>query len=118
MKQHAGFQEYVVQDLLGDVAGITSRAMFGGWGIYRDGKMFAVIVEGELFFKADEEGRRAFQALGSRPFTYTTRARSKPVVMSYWLVPDEVMEQRDLLDGWMRHALRAATSARPRRRLR
>ncbi len=103
-----GFHDYVVHDLLGTTPGISSRAMFGGWGIYHDGAIFAIMVEGEFFLKADDEGRRVFEAQGSRPFTYTTRTRPKPVAMPYWLVPGEVMEDKDIFDGWVIHALRAA----------
>ena len=85
--------------------------MFGGWGIYSDGVIFAIIVEGELFFKADEESRRVFEAQGSRQFTYTSRNRPKPVGMPYWLVPEGVLEDRDAFDAWVAHALRSAGDA-------
>lgn len=110
--QDTGFHDYVVHDLLGTTPGIASRAMFGGWGIYHDGAIFAIMVEGELFLKADEEGRRVFEARGSRQFTYTTRTRPTPVAMPYWLVPDEVMEDRDIFDEWVVHAMRAAAWGR------
>lgn len=112
----AGFHDYVMQDLLGTTPGIISRAMFGGWGLYKDGVIFAIIVDGELFVKADAAGRRVFEAEGSRPFTYTTRTRRKPVAMPYWLVPEAVLESRDRFEEWVRHAMRVAASGAPRRR--
>lgn len=114
--RETGFHDYVMEDLLGATSGVISRAMFGGWGLYKDGVIFAIIVEGELFVKADAEGRRVFEAEGSRPFTYTTRTRRKPVAMPYWLVPEAVLESRDRFEEWVRHAVRAATFAVPRRR--
>ena len=106
-----GFHDYVVHDLLGARPGIASRAMFGGWGLYSDGLIFAIIVEGELFFKADEESRRVFEAQGSRQFTYTTRARPTPVGMPYWLVPEGVLEDSDVFDDWVALAIRSAGKA-------
>ena len=37
------FYEYVLRDLLGDIPGITSRAMFGGLGIYKNNVILAII---------------------------------------------------------------------------
>jgi hypothetical protein len=34
--------------------------MFGGWGLYTEGRMFALIAEGQLYFKVDEETRESF----------------------------------------------------------
>ena len=38
------FVEYVTQDLLSSLRGITARAMFGGFGIYKDYVMFGIVV--------------------------------------------------------------------------
>ena len=111
-----GFHDYVVHDLLGSRPGITARAMFGGWGIYHDRVIFAIIVEGELFFKTDEESRRVFEAQGSRQFTYTSRSRPKPVGMPYWLVAEGVLEDRDVFDDWVARALRSAGHSTDRKR--
>lgn len=99
------FHDYVVHDLLGAVPGVASRAMFGGWGIYKDGVIFAIIVDGNLFFKAEGAHRVFFEAQGSRQFTYTTRTRPTPVAMPYWLVPENVLEDRELFDEWVAHTL-------------
>ena len=107
-----GFHDYVLNDLLGGKPGITSRAMFGGWGLYHDGVIFAIIVGGELYVKADGKGKQAFKAAGSRPFTYTNRVRRKPVEMPYWLVSEDVMEDADTFEGWVAHAVRAAKANR------
>lgn len=39
-------------DLLSPWAKVTARKMFGGYGIYRQGKMFAIIVDDTLYFKS------------------------------------------------------------------
>ena len=114
-KRGEGFHHYVVHDLLGDTPGITSRAMFGGWGIYKDGMMVAIIVDGELFVKADGASQRIFEACGSRQCTYTTRIRTTPVAMPYWLVPDGVMEDRETFHDWMARAAQTASAQRHQR---
>ena len=37
MPQDTAFKDYVVGEVLREIDGITARAMFGGWGIYRHG---------------------------------------------------------------------------------
>jgi DNA transformation protein len=38
--------------------------MFGGYGLYRDGLMFVLIVEGELFLKTDTDNVAQFERAG------------------------------------------------------
>ncbi len=105
MAQNTGFHDYVMNDVMDGIPGITSRAMFGGWGVYKDGRIFAIIAEGELYCKVDEETRSAYESRGSRPFTYT-RGR-KTYAMSYWLLPEEILENRDDLYEWIEKAAQA-----------
>ena len=99
MKKDQSFHDYVKMDLLQHISGITSRAMFGGWAIYKNGIIFAIIVDGELYFKVDDSNRSFFEKLDSHPFIY--RQGKKSVTMSYWTVPSSVLEDRDLLSEWV-----------------
>ena len=92
------FVDYVVQDLLSELSGVRARSMFGGWGIYKDDAIFAIIVDDQLYFKVDDTNKRTYQQHGSKPFTY--RSRGKSVSMSYWEVPAEVMDDRDEIKRW------------------
>lgn len=94
MSRSTSFHDYVIHDLLGEMSGITSKAMFGGWGIYREGIIFAIIIGEELYFKVDDSNRKDFESMDSRPFTYKNK-NGKSITMSYWLVPEEVMENRE-----------------------
>jgi len=94
MTKDRSFHEYVVKDLLGNISGITSRAMFGGLALYRDGTIFGIVADSELYFKVDDGNRAEYEAGMSHPFTYT-RSDGKKVSMSYWLVPAEFMDDRD-----------------------
>ena len=104
------FADYVVTDLLAGVEGVRARAMFGGHGIYKDDLMFALIVDEELYYKVDDSNRRDFEAHGSEPFTYGSKGR-KPVTMSYWKLPSEIMDDRELLMEWTDKAVQVALSA-------
>ncbi len=90
------FHDYIVHDLMGQIPGITSRAMFGGWGIYKGGVIFAIIVDGELYFKVDDSNRPEFKRMESRAFVYAKKG-GKRITMSYWLVPEDVLEDQERL---------------------
>lgn len=90
------FVEYVTQDLLSSLRGITARAMFGGFGIYKDGVMFGIVVDGELYFKVDDTNKPEYEMAGSIPFTYETKG-GKKISMSYWRVPPSALEHADEL---------------------
>lgn len=108
------FHEFVMQDLFGDFSGITSRAMFGGWGIYKRGKIFAIIADGELFFKVGDSNRSEYELHDSHPFIYESKGKKMP--MSYWLLPEEIMENKDMLAEWVEKSLLVHNEKiRPRR---
>lgn len=88
------FHDFIVYDLMGEVPDITSRAMFGGWALYKNGIIFGIIVAGELYFKVDDSNRVEFEQMESRPFVYS-KSNGKPITMSYWLVPEEIMQDKE-----------------------
>ena len=51
------FLEYIL-DLFSDWGGVTIRKMFGGAGLYRDGKMFGLIADDVAYLKADTSNRQ------------------------------------------------------------
>jgi len=96
----SGFHEYVVGDVLAGIDGISSRAMFGGWGIYRHGKIFAIIADGKLYFKVGDNNRFDYENLRSKPFMYEGKD-GKPYMMSYWELPEDVMENKVEILEWI-----------------
>ena len=106
-----------LKEIFSAFGAVSVRRMFGGAGIYADGTMFALVAEGELYLKADEETIPAFRAAGAGPFIYGAKGRR--VVMSYWRLPDRLLDEPDELAEWARAALRVAqrsAAARPTRR--
>jgi DNA transformation protein len=116
MKSTSGFAAYAVE-LLGTAGRVAARRMFGGYGVYCDGVMFALIADDVLYLKADGESRAEFERAGSEPFVY--EARGRRTTLAYWRAPDEAMESRAAAAPWARAALaaalRARTAKRPRR---
>ncbi len=102
----------------GAFADVVPRRMFGGWGLFADGVMFALVDDGQVYLKTDEANRPDFEALGLQPWVY--EAASKRATMSYYPPPDEAMddaaELRPWFEGARAAALRAASARRPRSR--
>ena len=89
MSGDAGFLQYVTE-LLEPINGVTSRAMFGGYGIFHDGDMFALISGSTLYFKVSDENSKRYQEAGSSKFT----------PMPYYEVPEEVMDNEGTFLEW------------------
>ncbi len=72
-----------------------------------------------LYFRADDQTIPQFEAEGSKPFQYQTRAKTV-MVNSYWQLPARLFDDPEELTGWARAALgaaqRAAVKKRPKAR--
>ena len=106
-------------DLFSDFDPVTIRPMFSGFGISADGINFAMALRAGLYFRADDQTIPQFEAEGSKPFQYQTRAKTV-IVNSYWQLPARLFDDPEELAGWARAALavaqRAAMKKRPRAR--
>src|ERR1700712_4598052 len=102
-------------DLFADFGPVTIRKMFSGYGISADGTNFALALRSGLYFRADEATIPQFEAEGSKPFSYQTRAKTV-IVNSYWELPARLFDDSDELADWARAALAAAQRAALRKR--
>ena len=97
-------------DLFSDFGPVTIRPMFSGFGISADGTNFALALRAGLFLRADEQTISRFEAEGSKPFQYQTRAKTV-TVNSYWQLPARLFDDSEELAEWARAALAAAQRA-------
>ena len=102
-------------DLFSDFGPVTIRRMFSGFGISADGTNFALALRGGLYLRADDQTIPRFEAEGSKPFQYQTRARTV-TVGSYWQLPERLYDDPEQLTDWAREALAAAQRAALRKR--
>ncbi len=117
MAKRNEFVQHIV-DSLASWAPVSARSMFGGFGIYRDDRMFALIAYDTFYVKVDETSRPEFEAAGLAPFTYGENR----VVMAYYHPPVTAMDDPQELAVWAEKgwqaALRAATKTRKKTRKR
>jgi DNA transformation protein len=107
-------REFLI-DLFADFGPVTIRPMFSGYGISADGTNFALALRAGLYFRADEVTIPQYEAEGSGPFQYQTRAKTV-TVNSYWQLPARLFDDTEELSEWARAALAAAQRAALKKR--
>jgi DNA transformation protein len=102
--------DYLI-DLLSPWAEVAVKSMFGGWGLYRKGQIFGIVIEDTPYFKVDDANRADYEAAGSEPFSYIAKG-NKRVAMSYWQVPGDILDDGDTLKAWADKAYSAALASK------
>ncbi|MCC7522836.1 TfoX/Sxy family protein [Candidatus Uhrbacteria bacterium] len=105
--KHADYVRYIAEDLLAGLPHITVKRMFGGHGFYFEGRMFGLEADGRIYFKVDEQSQPDYELAGSEPFRYSSKDRTS-VTMSYWTLPDDVLEDHEKAVMWAEKAIQAA----------
>jgi len=103
-----GFIE-LLRELLADIGPLGVRRMFGGTGLFADGLMFGIVIDDVLYLKADDATRGDFEAEGLAPFSYQRNGRA--VDLSYWQIPERLLDDADEMRLWARRAMGVAKSA-------
>jgi DNA transformation protein len=106
--------EYVehVTEVLEQFGAIRVRRMFGGYGVYHNGRMFGLIADDVLYLKADDESIKSFKDKGLAQFEYVKNG--KPTKMSYFMAPEEIFDDADEANAWASLAYDAALRSRSR----
>ena len=97
-----GFLEFVM-DQLSRLRDVRYKHMFGGVGLYSGEHFFAVIGEGRLYLKVDDETVGEFEERGMKAFAPTPDM----VLKSYYEVPIDVLEDDAELCRWAERAVAA-----------
>jgi DNA transformation protein len=97
-------KDFTLEQLAGRLE-IRCRSMFGGHGLYLEDTFFAIIYQGQVYFKTDSRTRGAYLREGSKPF----RPTATQTLRSYFEVPAAVLEDAETLTEWAREA--AATAS-------
>lgn len=105
MGRDKNFHDYIMTDVFSEISGITSKPMFSGYGIYFYGRIFALIIDGVIYFKVNENNLNDFLERGSAQFTYKNK-NGKEVKMPYYSIPEEVMENKEEILDWVKKATR------------
>ncbi|RTZ15747.1 TfoX/Sxy family DNA transformation protein [Vibrio aquaticus] len=87
---------------------IKSRSMFGGFGIFADDTMFALVVKDKLHVRADDALAKKFKSLDLEPYVY--KKRGFPVVTKYFALAQDWADDSEKTIEIARAALHAANN--------
>jgi DNA transformation protein and related proteins len=99
------YVEYL-QEVFEQFGPITARRMFGGYGIYHRGVMFALVADETLYLKADADNMSHFEEAGLGPFEFSKQG--KVVKLSYYAAPDEIFDDSNEAATWALRSYEAA----------
>jgi DNA transformation protein and related proteins len=92
---------------------VDSRYMMGGWVLYLNGVVFALVADNALYLKADETNRHRFVERDLPPFK---PFEDKEMVMSYYLAPPEIFEDNSAMRTWVELSVEAGRRGHSRKR--
>ena len=102
-----------IAELFSGFGPVAVRRMFSGSGVFADGLMIALVVNGVVFLKADDDTMAEFEREDMCPFSYKTKDGVR-TLNSYWRMPERLYDEPDELAGWARNAMKAARRAAAR----
>ncbi len=95
------FLEFVLDQL--SAITVTHKKMFGGAGLYRNGKIFGLIADETVFLKVNDSNKKQYIDQGCiqfKPFPH------KKMLMPYYEIPPSVLEDSESLCEWALHSLK------------
>ena len=105
-----------VDEALAPLGPVTMRKMMGGATLYLDGAIFAIMVDGELWFKSDEEANSFWDGEGcTERFTVTFRDGTVDG-MNYRRAPADVYDDAEAMQRWAALAVEAGLRGAAKKR--
>jgi TfoX/Sxy family transcriptional regulator of competence genes len=99
---------------LDGLAGLRSKGMFGGYGLWaEEGLFFGILDDGRVYFRTDAQTRPAYDAAKSTGFRY---AADEPESETYRSVPEAVLADAAALLAWAEDAVDATRRAKAKKR--
>lgn len=81
--------------LFGDLGKITSKSMFGGFGIFANDVMFALYIKEKLHIRLTPEIMSVFSGYELKPYLY--EKKGFPIKTSYYEVPESLLNKKKQL---------------------
>jgi DNA transformation protein and related proteins len=82
--------------------------MFGGYGIYINDKIIALIAKQELYLKINHKATEFFKKFDPEFFSY--KKDNKIIKISYWKAPAKFLENQELLQQYLNISLQEYTN--------
>jgi DNA transformation protein len=98
-------------DLFQAFGPIALKRFFGGEGICSGEIMIGMIFGETIYFKTNEETRKAFQAEHTKPFSFKKRSTGETVVTGWYALPDRLYDDPEELAEWATAAFAVASAS-------
>ena len=95
-----------VQEALEPLGLVSMRKMMGGATLYLDGTVFAILIDGEIWFKSDAAADAQWDGEGCERFTYAFKD-GRIETMNYRRGPLDVYDDPEAMRRWARLAQEA-----------
>lgn len=95
-----------LRDLFAALGTVSVHTMFGGHGVYIDGSIVGIVLDGTLYLKADADTCLPFEAAGGYPFEYARKGQVRTA--RYWSVPADALDSPAAMRPWAVRAMEAA----------
>jgi DNA transformation protein len=99
-----------LEELFAPFGNIKIKNMFGGTGIFHRNLNFAGIMDGQFRLKVDDDTVADFIAESMTPWEYT-RSDGTVITMSYWSIPERLLDDPEEFKLWAHKAFDAAARA-------
>ena len=104
-----------VREVFEPLGAVDIKHMFGGAGVYYRDVMFALISNETLYLKVDALNQEMFKAVGAERFHFKPQSgknAGKAIAMSFWELPEELLDDPDALLDWLHASVDAAYRAK------
>ena len=97
--------QYFLSDCLQDEKAYTTKTMMWGYCIYKSGKIFAIYAFDMIYFKTHKSNLQDYIDARAKQFEFEKKD-GKIARMGYYVLPEEIMEDREELQKWIEKALK------------
>jgi DNA transformation protein len=106
--RRAHFAAFIIEQLH-ELGPLTADRFFGGFAIRSGSILFAMIMDGTLYFAVDDTLRDEYEKLGSRCFSYDSK-KGRVDVRRFYEVPVDLLEEPARLAAFARRSVAAAAT--------
>ncbi len=108
-KPHSEYVAFLL-DVLQVIGPVTAKRMFGGYGIFLHGLMFALVVDDILYLKTNADTITDFTSRGLLPFSYQKQGKTQHI--NYYQCPEDALDDEEVMQVWANKAYHCALSAK------
>ncbi len=114
MKKIPEYLSYFLEDCLQWDNSFSTRKMFGGYWVYKNGKIFAIYGFDDIYMKVGENNLEDYLKYHSKIFWY--EKKWKTATISYYTLPEEILEDRDKLGIWIQKSLEVPSKTKVKKK--